>query len=40
MYREKTNIVYYTNLICDEMSKCDEYEKRSTAIIYIICIQL
>ena len=22
MYREKTNVIYYTNLVCDEMNKC------------------
>ena len=30
MYREKTNVIYYTNLVCDELNKCDNYEKRST----------
>ena len=31
MYREKTNVIYYTNLICDEMNKCcdNDYERRS-----------
>ena len=28
MYREKTNVIYYTNLVCDEMNKCyDDYER-------------
>ena len=26
MYRENTNVIYYTNLVCDEMNKCyDDY---------------
>ena len=31
MYREKTNVIYYTNLVCDEMNKCydDDYERHS-----------
>ena len=31
MYRENTNVIYYTNLVCDEMNKCydDDYERRS-----------
>ena len=31
MYREKTNVIYYTNLVCDEMNKCydDDYERRN-----------
>ena len=28
MYRENTNVIYYTNLVCDEMNKCyDDYER-------------
>ena len=27
MYREKTNVIYYTNLVCDEMNKCYEIEE-------------
>ena len=31
MYRENTNVIYYTSLVYDEMNKCkyDDYERRN-----------
>lgn len=34
MYREKTNVIYYTNLVCDEMNKCNEYDYERRSVLY------